>query len=135
MKKENDESNGKNYFSGILTSLLVGLSAGFILGVLFAPKPGIETRKEIKEKSEEFIKKTRDELDRATGKTKEYIDKGKVKIAEMKSRGEEFAKESRGKISSVSRNVSSSAKKAGDKIKKAVKKGKKKAKKVEEDLS
>ena len=135
MRKENNNSSGKNYFSGILTSLMVGLSAGFILGILFAPKSGVETRKEIKEKSEEFIKKTKDELDRATGKTKEYIDKGKVKIAEMKSRGEEFAEKSRGKISSVSRAVSSRAKKAGDEIKKVVKKGKKKANKVEEDLS
>ena len=46
MSKENDDKNGGNYFSGILTSLLVGLSAGFILGVLFAPKSGVETRKD-----------------------------------------------------------------------------------------
>src|SRR4030042_15697 len=90
MSEEKNGNNGKNYFPGILTSLLFGLSAGFILGILFAPKSGKETRKEIKEKSEELIKKSKNSLDEIAGKTKDYVDKTKATLAELKSKGEDF---------------------------------------------
>ena len=67
VKEESNEENKKkvvkekkegiNYFLGILISLLTGLFVGFIVGILFAPKPGKEIRKDIKDKSEEFVEK------------------------------------------------------------------------------
>ncbi len=135
MNEEKNGNNGKSYFPGILTSLLFGLSAGFVLGILFAPKSGKETRKEIMEKSEELIKKSKNSLNEFEGKTKDYVDKSKVTLAELKSKGEDFAEKSKGKIVGVSKVIGSGVKKAGKKIKKIVEKGKDTAKKVEEELS
>lgn len=135
MSEEKNGNNGKNYFPGILTSLLFGLSAGFILGILFAPKSGKETRKEIKEKSEELIKKSKDSLDEIAGKTKDYVDKSKVTLAELKSKGEDFVEKGKEKIVGVSKVIGSGVKEAGKKIKKVVEKGKDTARKVEEELS
>jgi gas vesicle protein len=135
MNEDKNENNVKSYFSGILTTLLIGLSAGFVLGILFAPKSGKETRKEIKDKSEELVKKSKDSLDEIAGKTKDYVDKSKSKLAELKSRGEDFVGKSKKTISGISKVIGSEAKETGKKIRKVVKKGKNTAKKVEEELS
>ncbi len=69
MNEENKEKvvaqkeEGKNYFLAILITLLAGLSVGFVLSILFAPKPGKELRKDIKDKSEEFIKKSKEKVE------------------------------------------------------------------------
>src|SRR4030042_1252970 len=124
MSEEKNGNNGKNYFPGILASLLFGLSAGFVLGILFAPKSGKETRKEIKEKSEELIKKSKNSLDEIAGKTKDYVDKSKATLAELKSKGEDFVEKGKEKIVGVSKVIGSGVKEAGKKIKKEVEKGK-----------
>ncbi len=65
MNEENKEKlvaqkeEGKNYLLAIPITLLSGLFVGFIVSILFAPKPGKEIRKEIKDKSEELVEKSR----------------------------------------------------------------------------
>ena len=70
-----------------LGSLLAGLAVGAGLGVLFAPKTGSETRKELKIKMNELIKKAK-EVD--IDEVKENIE---VKIYELKEEIEELDKE------------------------------------------
>jgi gas vesicle protein len=41
-------SNNKDLATGLAVGLGVGLIVGGVLGVLFAPKSGVETRKDIK---------------------------------------------------------------------------------------
>lgn len=131
----NEKKNEKSYFSGILTPLLIGLSAGFILGILFAPKSGKEIRKEVGGKSEELIKKSKSGLDEFAGKTKDYVDKSKSKLAELKSKGECFVEKSKEKIVDISKVIGSEVKETGKKIEKVVDKGKDTGKKIEEELS
>ena len=50
VEKKEVKKEEKNYFLGILISLLTGLFLGFIILILFAPKPGKEIRKDIKDK-------------------------------------------------------------------------------------
>ena len=70
-----------------LGSLLAGLAVGAGLGVLFAPKKGSETRKELKEKMDELISKAKDiDID----EVKENIE---VKIFEIKEELEDIHKE------------------------------------------
>ena len=71
MNAKKDETSEKSCFLGILTSLLVGLSAGFVVGILFASKSGEETRKEIKEKGDQAIEKSKEGFDTFIGKTKD----------------------------------------------------------------
>ena len=57
-----NNKNGGKFFLGAL----LGAAAGAVAGVLFAPKSGKETRKEIGKKAKE-----------CTDKAKEYVEKGK----------------------------------------------------------
>jgi gas vesicle protein len=135
MNDKKDTGGRGSSFADILVTLVVGLSAGFVVGILFAPKSGKETRREIKEKSEELIEKGRESFDTAVGRTKEYVEKGKSRLAELKDRSEEFIERSREKISDISKAVSSKSEDTGKKVKKVMDKGKAAAKKVEEELS
>ncbi len=47
------------------------------MGILSAPKPGKEIRKDIKDKSEEFVEKGKSKFEKVKGKGKEIIKKGK----------------------------------------------------------
>jgi len=56
--------NNKNSALEVAVSFLVGAATGFLLGILFAPASGKETRKKIK-----------DEVEKTTEKAKEGLDK------------------------------------------------------------
>jgi gas vesicle protein len=60
--------------SGFFTGVLFGAAVGFLLGVLFAPAKGEETRKVIVDKSKEVA-------DEIKARTDEIVEKVKAKIA------------------------------------------------------
>lgn len=70
-----------------LVKLLAGVAIGTGLGVLFAPKKGEETRKELKEKMDELLNRVKD-LDK-----KEVKESIESKIALIQSELEELDKE------------------------------------------
>lgn len=70
-----------------LGKFVVGAGIGAFLGVLFAPKKGSETRKELKVKLDELVKKVR-EID-----TEELKDNFNNKIEEIKAELEDLDKE------------------------------------------
>jgi len=96
MNEENKEKlvtqkeEGKNYLLAILITLLSGLSVGFVLGIIFSPKPGKEIRKDIKDKSQEFIKKSKEGTTDTIDKTKEFVEKSRDKFEEVKGKGKEI---------------------------------------------
>ena len=107
MNEENKEKlvaqkeEGKNYLLGTLITLLAGLSVGFVLGILFAPKPGKEIRKDIKDKSEEFIKKSKEGATDTIDKTKELVEKSRSKFEEVKGKGKETIEKSKEKAEAL----------------------------------
>ena len=80
-----------NKKSGVL-KFLAGLGIGAGLGLLFAPKSGEETRRELKEKLDEFIKAVKD-ID-----IKEVKDEFVAKIEEIKEELVDLDKEKVKKI-------------------------------------
>ncbi|MBS1764315.1 MAG: YtxH domain-containing protein [Bacteroidetes bacterium] len=54
----------------ILGALLLGAAAGAVLGILFAPDKGNETRKKIKQKGEDLL----DDIKRKIDEAKEDMD-------------------------------------------------------------
>ena len=114
----------KSYAPGIIITLTAGLAIGFAAGILFAPKSGKKTRKELIEKGEEFVVRSR-----------EGFEVAKVKFAEAVDMGEEFIEKSKETIQKATKTVGTKAGKAKEKVNKVIKKGKKTAKKVEDTLS
>lgn len=80
-----------NKKSGVL-KFLAGLGIGAGLGLLFAPKSGEETRRELKEKLDEFVKAVKD-ID-----IKEVKDEFVAKIEEIKEELDDLDKEKVKKI-------------------------------------
>jgi gas vesicle protein len=53
-------SNNKDIATGLAVGLGVGLVVGATLGILFAPKSGVETRTYIKDKADKVIAQAKD---------------------------------------------------------------------------
>jgi len=70
--------NNKCSFANVAVSFLVGAAAGFVLGILFAPASGKETRKKIKQE---------------VAKTGEKAKEGYEKIAKEAEKGIKIVKE------------------------------------------
>lgn len=66
----------------ILTAMLAGAAAGAIMGVLFAPDKGSETRKKIKDKGKGIADDVKDKFR-----------KGREKLNNLKERAEESINE------------------------------------------
>jgi gas vesicle protein len=64
----------------VAATLLSGLVIGFVTGILFAPKKGEKTRKEIVDKTKELYTKGKDTVTGAIDKTKEFTKESKSKF-------------------------------------------------------
>jgi gas vesicle protein len=80
---------------------LAGLGIGTLIGVLYAPKAGKETREDIansareaKEKAAELVEQGRQKATEYVEVGKQYVEQGKQKAAELVEEGKRQAKES-----------------------------------------
>ena len=60
--------------SSFLTGALIGAAMGAVAGLLFAPKPGKETRKDLKEKGQKYWETGKLNYDRAYNIAQETVD-------------------------------------------------------------
>lgn len=89
-----DNDNG----SGGLGWFLAGLSLGALLGVLYAPKAGKETREDImngareaKERADELIEQGKQKASEYADQGRQYYEQGKQKAAELVEQGKQQA--------------------------------------------
>jgi gas vesicle protein len=68
----------------VLLGVLAGVAAGALLGVLFAPDKGWNTRKRISKKADEYVDGLREKFD-------EFLDTISVKMDEVKDEVSDFA--------------------------------------------
>jgi gas vesicle protein len=74
----------------LIVSALAGVAAGAVVGVLFAPDKGKDTRKNISKKSEAYLRTYK-------GKFNKAVDKLAGKFDNLKEEVTNFAEESRAK--------------------------------------
>ena len=82
--------------SKIITGLLIGAAAGAILGILYAPEKGEDTRKKlgkkgadlkdtIKTRVNELVDSIADQFENAKNQADDLVQEGKDKVANVKS--------------------------------------------------
>ncbi len=90
-------ADGKDFGAGaVVIAFLTGGIIGAGLALLFAPQSGAETRKLIRDKTEDVVKKGEGLYDEARAKGAEWVDRGKHFVEEKKeilTAGVEAAKE------------------------------------------
>lgn len=94
------QSNKLNKFVIAAFSSIV---SGAIIGLLFAPEKGTDTRKKLSRKGDEYLKKIRDDLNQLRSNLNKRTSKARQEINEMgenaKGRGKEMLKKA-GKLTS-----------------------------------
>ena len=78
MKEEVNMSKNKSFMFGM--GLLAGVVGGIVVGVLFAPKPGEESRRELKEAACELYEKHSPAINEAKRQAMENVDLMKYKL-------------------------------------------------------
>jgi gas vesicle protein len=85
--------------SDLLKGLFVGGLIGMVLGVLFAPKSGKETREDITREADELLVKAKEEYGKAIEKIKKAHDTSVNKLKDLGTTVEEKAVEVESKVS------------------------------------
>jgi gas vesicle protein len=104
--KENDMSD-ENSGSGI-GWFLAGLGVGALLGVLYAPKAGKETREEIvstaldaKQRAADLVEKGRQQAEEYVDRGKDYYEKGRTQWSQYVDKGRGYVGETAEKLSAA----------------------------------
>jgi gas vesicle protein len=71
--------------SGVVSVFFTGLAIGVVLGILFAPKSGKETRNDLVDKGEKLMEMGKESVSDVVEKTKDLAESGKQKIEELKA--------------------------------------------------
>jgi gas vesicle protein len=91
--KNKKMSSGK-----VLLSLLAGVAAGALLGIIFAPEKGSVTRKKMSKKAEEYGEGLKDKFN-------EFVDDITEKFEEVKEEVSDFKEQKKTKSDSTKKDV------------------------------
>jgi len=78
--------------------LLAGLGVGALVGILYAPKSGRETREDIAQGAREGTEYLRTRTKRAVEQVGTLVDKGKAQVSEYVDRGKSFVGEQSSRV-------------------------------------
>ena len=85
----------------VLVGVLAGLAAGAVLGILFAPDKGSETRKKLAKKGEDSVDALREKLDELINGFNEKFEAAKEEAGEALAHGKNSINEIKKDINSI----------------------------------
>jgi len=77
----------------VIASVLAGAAAGIVLGILFAPDKGTETRRKIAEKGSDVAGSVKNKYNEFTDTISEKYDAAKQKLSNLVSEGKDTGKD------------------------------------------
>ena len=90
---------------GLAIGAAIGAVAGVVTGILFAPKSGKETRRDIKESATSATEKVQEEISKLETEAKELISKGEEKAKTLSGNASNVAKKHVDEVKHYSSNV------------------------------
>jgi gas vesicle protein len=97
MREGKYEASEQGRVGTAITFLLIGLGAGTLIGLLFAPKPGKQMRKELRRRYEDARETIEDWKDDAREAAEEVMDRGAELAEEFRDRVTPLTKAARRK--------------------------------------
>jgi gas vesicle protein len=104
----------------LLTGLFIGGLIGAVLGVLFAPKSGKETREDIARKADEILLKTKEEYQKAVEKSKAAYEASLENLKVFEESAREKVSEMGDKVSEIAHKGAETIESNKNKLKKAL---------------
>ena len=87
-----DDANGRNSGATFLIGFIAGSMLGAGLALLFAPKPGDETRRDVAERAQRATDKARAGLGSASDRVAQFAERGKAMYETAAEKAREAAK-------------------------------------------
>jgi gas vesicle protein len=84
-----------NRIGDIVVSFLIGVAVGSVIGILYAPTSGEETRKLIKEKTTETLEEANKQIQKLNQEIKHLQEEGEKIIQDLKEKFSKKAQESK----------------------------------------
>ena len=80
MARRDDDDRG-HVWTAAAAGIVIGVAVGGVLGLLFAPRPGRETREELKDRAEQTLDELRDAARELAARTRELAEKTRENVA------------------------------------------------------
>ena len=94
-----------NSSNDLIKGLVIGGLVGAVLGILYAPKSGKETREDIARKADEVMVKARDEYEQAIANSKRAYESAIRRLRALETSVKEKAEDAEEKVSDLSERV------------------------------
>jgi gas vesicle protein len=110
--------SGKN--GDLLKGLIIGGLIGAVLGILYAPKSGKETREDIANKADELLTKAKEEYEKTVEKSKAVYEAAVERLKEVEVSAKEKVEEIEGKVSEFAQQSAETVAENKNRLKKAI---------------
>jgi len=109
------EENGN-----LLMGLFIGGLVGAVLGILYAPKSGKETREDICRKTDDLLEKAKEEYEKSIVKSKLAYEAAIRRLQDLESSAKEKVEEVEGKVSEFAEQSAETIHDNKNRLKKAI---------------
>ena len=104
----------------LLKGLIIGGLVGAVLGILYAPKSGKETREDIARKTEDLLDKAKEEYERGIAKSKLAYEAAIERLQDLESSAQKKVEEVESKVTEFAQQSAETIQDNKNRLKKAI---------------